>query len=218
MSDDSRKGATVTAAGFVPSGASLEELAAAAGDCHGCELWEQATQTVFGRGAPDAPLVLVGEQPGDLEDQRGAPFVGPAGRLLVRALDEAGVDRTSVYVTNAVKHFRFTLAPSGRRLHQTPDLTHLLACRPWLEAELNLLRPRLVVLLGASAARTLLGPAFRVTRDRGRLLPGPAGSGARLMATVHPSAVLRTEPERQPAAYAAFVADLHIAAEATATG
>jgi uracil-DNA glycosylase family protein len=190
-----------------PAGASLDQLRAAATDCHGCELWEPATQTVFGRGPADARMVLVGDQPGDVEDQRGAPFVGPAGRLLVGALEEAGIDKTSVYVTNAVKHFRFEQRGS-RRIHQTPDVSHTTACLPWLQAELGAIRPSLVVLLGATAAKTLLGKDFRVTRQRGQLLDGPSGSGARLIATVHPSSILRTPDPERPAAHAAFVADL----------
>lgn len=200
----------------VPAGLDLDALRAAAAGCRGCELWEPATQTVFGRGPADARMVLVGEQPGDVEDRRGAPFVGPAGRLLVGALAEAGIDKTSVYVTNAVKHFRFTPSPSGRRLHQTPDLSHLVTCKPWLTAELNVVRPSLVVLLGASAAKSLLGQAFRVTKQRGQVLDGPPGSGARLMATVHPSSILRTPPESREAAHAAFVADLRVARAALA--
>lgn len=198
----------------VPAGLDLDGLRAAAAGCRGCELWEPATQTVFGRGPGDARMVLVGEQPGDVEDRQGAPFVGPAGKLLVGALADAGIDKTSVYVTNAVKHFRFTPSASGRRLHQTPDLSHLVACKPWLSAELNVVRPELVVLLGASAAKSLLGPGFRVTKQRGQLIEGPAGSGARLMATVHPSSILRTPPESRDAAHAAFVADLVTARDA----
>lgn len=197
-----------------PAGAGLEELRAAAAGCRACELWEPATQTVFGRGPDSARMVLVGEQPGDVEDQQGAPFVGPAGRLLVRAVEEAGIDKSAVYVTNAVKHFRFTHTTSGRRLHQTPDASHLTACRPWLSAELNAIRPELVVLLGASAAKSLLGQQFRVTRQRGQILPGPQGSGAQLLATLHPSAVLRTPPEGREEAYAGLVADLRTAREA----
>ncbi len=193
-----------------PAGASLDELRTAAADCRGCQLWEPATQTVFGRGPADAVMVLVGEQPGDVEDQRGAPFVGPAGRLLVGALEEAGIDKTSVYVTNAVKHFRFEQRGT-RRIHQTPDVSHTAACVPWLRAELAVVRPSLVVLLGATAAKTLLGQDFRVTRQRGQLLDGPPGSGARLMATVHPSSILRTPPESRDEAHAAFVADLRTA-------
>ncbi len=198
----------------VPVGLDLEGLRAAAAGCRACELWEPATQTVFGRGPVDARMMLVGEQPGDVEDQRGAPFVGPAGRLLVGALAEAGIDKTSVYVTNAVKHFRFTPSASGRRIHQTPELTHMVACKPWLAAELNLVKPSLVVLLGATAAKTLLGQGFRVTRQRGVVLDGPPGSGARLMATLHPSAILRTPPESRDEAHAGFVADLRTARDA----
>lgn len=197
-----------------PAGAGLDELRTAAAGCRACELWEPATQTVFGRGPATARMVLVGEQPGDVEDRQGAPFVGPAGRLLVRAVEEAGIDKSAVYVTNAVKHFRFTPSSSGRRLHQTPDLSHLTACRPWLTAELNAVRPELVVLLGASAAKSLLGQQFRVTRQRGQVLDGPPGSGARMLATLHPSAILRTPPERRDEAYAGLVADLRTAREA----
>jgi uracil-DNA glycosylase family protein len=198
----------------VPVGLDLDGLRAAAAGCRACELWEPATQTVFGRGPADARMVLVGEQPGDVEDQQGAPFVGPAGRLLVGALEEAGIDKTSVYVTNAVKHFRFTPSASGRRIHQTPDLSHMVACKPWLTAELSAVRPDLVVLLGATAAKTLLGGGFRVTKQRGQLLDGPPGSGARLLATLHPSAVLRTPPEAREQAREGLVADLRTAREA----
>lgn len=197
-----------------PAGADLTGLKAVAAECRACELWEPATQTVFGRGPADARMVLVGEQPGDVEDRKGAPFVGPAGRLLVDAIEAAGIDKTAVYVTNAVKHFRFTPSSSGRRIHQTPDLSHLTACRPWLAAELNLIRPEMIVLLGASAAKTLLGQDFRVTRQRGQVLPGPAGSGARLLATLHPSAVLRTPPESRDEAFGDLVADLRVARDA----
>lgn len=202
----------MSAADYVPADASIARLAEAARGCHGCELWEPATQTVFGRGPADARMLLVGEQPGDVEDRKGAPFVGPAGRLLVRALEEAGIDKTSVYVTNAVKHFRFSASPSGRRIHQTPDLSHLTACRPWLSAELAAVRPERVVLLGATAAKTLLGQDFRVTKQRGQWIDGPPGSGARLIATLHPSAVLRADPERREEVYGGFVADLRTAA------
>lgn len=197
-----------------PADADLDGLRAAAAECRACELWEPATQTVFGRGPADARMVLVGEQPGDVEDRQGAPFVGPAGRLLVDAVAAAGIDKTAVYVTNAVKHFRFTPSSSGRRIHQTPELSHLTACRPWLAAELNLIRPEMVVLLGASAAKTLLGQDFRVTRQRGQVMPGPAGSGARLLATLHPSAVLRTPPESRDEAFGGLVADLRVARDA----
>lgn len=201
------------AAGFVPRGADLVELARAALGCQGCELYTRASRTVFGEGPADAAGVLVGEQPGDLEDLRGRPFVGPAGRLLDRALAAAGLERDRLYVTNAVKHFSFTGGgPGRRRIHATPQPVHVAACKPWLEAELNRIRPRVVVLLGATAARALLGPDFRVTRSRGVAIPGPRGSGAHLVATVHPSAVLRTPDPEQQVAFAALVADLQVAA------
>ena len=171
------------AAPFVPDSGSLTALAEAARGCRGCELYGPATQTVFGAGPPSARMVLVGEQPGDVEDQRGEPFVGPAGRLLDRALADAGIDREQVYVTNAVKHFRFTGSAGQRRIHQKPELAHVNACKPWLHAELTLLAPEVVVALGATAAAALIGPAFRVTRQRGQLMPWdppagePAGAG-----------------------------------------
>ncbi|HWH00981.1 MAG TPA: UdgX family uracil-DNA binding protein [Pilimelia sp.] len=211
---------------FVPSGATdLDQLRAAAAGCRGCHLYRAATQTVFGRGGADARLVFVGEQPGDVEDQQGLPFVGPAGRLLRRAVDDAGIDPGQLYITNAVKHFKFTTTGAGRRrLHQTPDRIEITACRPWLVAEFALLRPRLVVVLGATAAKALLGPSFRVTRSRGELLPWPAAAQrpqdfpaegeAQLLATIHPSAVLRADD--RDAAYAGLVADLRVAAGALA--
>ncbi len=207
---------------FVPAGAGLTELAEAARSCRGCELYEPATRTVFGSGQPDARIVLVGEQPGDQEDRRGEPFVGPAGRLLDRALVEAGIERDQAYVTNAVKHFRFTLSAGKRRIHQKPDASHMAACRPWLEAELSLLAPEVVVALGATAAAVLISPSFRVTKQRGHLLPwdGPSGTedagvhAGWILATIHPSAVLRTEGEGREAAYAGLVSDLKVAAGA----
>jgi uracil-DNA glycosylase family protein len=200
-----------------PEGASLAELKEAASGCTACELAGPATQTVFGRGPADARMLLIGEQPGDVEDQKGLPFVGPAGRLLVGALEEAGIDKTAVYVTNAVKHFRFTPSSSGRRIHKTPDRVHMVACRPWLVAELRQVKPELIVILGATAGKTLLGQDFRVTRDRGKVMDGPAGSG-RLLATLHPSAILRTDPAERPAAHAAFVADLRLAQQTLDAG
>lgn len=201
-------------------GLGLAGLRAAAVACRGCELGAPATQTVFSTGSATARVALVGEQPGDVEDRRGAPFVGPAGQLLDRALTEAGLDRADAYVTNAVKHFRFTQdSPGSRRLHRTPELRHLEACRPWLLAELAIVDPEVVVLLGATAGKALLGPGFRVTAVRGRLLPraGRTGEAAAvqagwLLATVHPSAVLRAD--NRESAYAAFVADLRVAAAA----
>jgi uracil-DNA glycosylase family protein len=202
-----------TAAPFVPESADLEALRAAAADCRGCPLWEPATQVVFGRGTTDARLVLVGEQPGDVEDQKGLPFVGPAGRLLVQALDEAGVDRSTTYVTNAVKHFKFT--PRGkRRIHATPDTWEMAACRPWLRAELDRVQPELVVLLGATAAKTVYGSSFRVTQSRGTVMDWPTQPGPQALATIHPSAVLRADD--RDAALAGLVADLRVAADVLA--
>jgi DNA polymerase len=207
----------VSAREFVPAGADLDRLRAAAAGCRGCGLFRDATQTVFGRGAADARVVLVGEQPGDVEDRRGLPFVGPAGHLLRRAVDDAGLDAGQVYLTNAVKHFKYRMG-GKRRLHQTPDRTEIRACRPWLVAEFARLRPDAVVVLGATAASALLGPDFRVTRSRGRVLPWPASAaepaefpeydGAFLVATIHPSAVLRAD--NREVAYAGLVDDLKV--------
>jgi DNA polymerase len=199
---------------------SIEELKAAAAGCQGCELHEHATQTVFGRGAEHARIVFVGEQPGDVEDQHGLPFVGPAGRLLRDAVDEAGIDPAELYITNAVKHFRFELRGT-RRVHQAPGPAHITACRPWLVAEFALLKPKLIVVLGATAAKALFGPMFRVTRSRGQLMPWPASAEhpgdfpvaeIRAMATIHPSAVLRAD--NRDIAYAGLVDDLKVAAAA----
>jgi DNA polymerase len=207
----------------VPASASVDELRAAAPDCRGCELWEPATQVVFSAGDPRSPVMLVGEQPGDVEDVRGVPFVGPAGRVLQDALDDAGIARDSVYVTNAVKHFRFTVK-GKRRIHATPELAHIVACRPWLDAELRTVDPRLVVVLGATAAKALLGKDFRVTQHRGELIERPAEPAAagdrpervrRFLPTVHPSSVLRVRQGREQA-YADFVADLRLAQRALA--
>lgn len=205
---------------WVPRGADLGGLKRAAGDCRGCRLHEGASQTVFGDGSPTARVVLVGEQPGDQEDRKGLPFVGPAGRLLDEGLREAGIDRTESYVTNAVKHFKFSQSgPGKRRIHKTPDAWEVRACRPWLDAELALLDPEVVVALGATAGKTLLGPSFRVTQQRGMLIPWPgrededaARHAPFVVATVHPSAVLRADD--RDGAYKGFLADLRIAAEA----
>ncbi|KWW98121.1 uracil-DNA glycosylase [Carbonactinospora thermoautotrophica] len=204
---------------WIPPGADLDQLREAARACRGCELYENATQTVFGAGSPTARVVLVGEQPGDQEDRQGLPFVGPAGRLLDRALAEVGIERADAYVTNAVKHFRFTQSgPGKRRLHQTPDMGHITACKPWLQAELAILDPEVIIALGATAGRALLGPSFRVTKQRGMLIPWPTDAGeegtrrsAFVVATVHPSAVLRADDRES--AYAGLVADLRVAAE-----
>ena len=215
-----------TAAEFVSSTDSVPELADAAPGCRGCNLYEDATQVVFGAGPQAARVILVGEQPGDVEDQRGQPFVGPAGKLLDRALVEAGIARGTAYVTNAVKHFRWTAAAgSGRRLHVKPDAAQVSACRPWLAAELRAVAPELVVALGATAAQSLLGPKFRVTQQRGVLLDWPPDAGPfagldpapgvrHVLATIHPSAVLRADPQDRDAMYAGFVSDLQVAADA----
>jgi DNA polymerase len=198
----------------VPEHADIEALKAAAVNCKGCELWQPATQVVFSAGNPKAPLALVGEQPGDVEDRQGIPFVGPAGRLLQEALDEAGVAREDVYVTNAVKHFRFT-ERGKRRIHATPQVTHIKACLPWLEAELTLVDPTLIVCLGATAVRALLGSTFRVTKQRGQVLELATPVGVRpVLATVHPSAVLRATAEERSEAFAGLVSDLRTAREA----
>jgi uracil-DNA glycosylase family protein len=194
----------MTAAEYLPDRLSLPALRDAAAVCHGCDLWRAATQTVFGEGAGDAEVMFVGEQPGDQEDQQGRPFVGPAGRILDKALDEVGIDRTHVYVTNAVKHFKWQ--PRGkRRLHQKPNWAEMTACRPWLEAELELVKPRVLVALGATAAQALLGRQFRVTKQRGELVDSPLAEF--VTATIHPSAILRAED--RDAEYAGFVDDLN---------
>ncbi|MDX3071055.1 UdgX family uracil-DNA binding protein [Streptomyces sp. MI02-7b] len=199
---------------YVPDGADVSALREAAAGCRGCPLYADATQTVFGRGESSARAVLVGEQPGDQEDRQGEPFVGPAGKVLTRALDDAGIDPDDVYVTNAVKHFKFTVPERGkRRIHQQPSLREVSACRPWLTAELELIAPQVVVALGATAAKALMGPDFRVTRQRGKLLtPDPPLDGAQVLATVHPSAVLRAGEGRE-AMYESLVTDLRVVAE-----
>ncbi|MGW4062981.1 UdgX family uracil-DNA binding protein [Amycolatopsis sp. NPDC004747] len=198
-----------------PDTTDLDRLRSAASGCEGCHLHQDATQTVFGEGAAGAQVFVVGEQPGDKEDLAGEPFVGPAGKLLDRAFEEAGFDRRSLYVTNAVKHFKFKRDERGkRRIHQKPGRTEVVACRPWLLAELRAVRPDLVLLLGATAAQSLLGPKFRLTAHRGEPLEPPEELAALVpsaMATVHPSAVLRA-PDRDEA-YAGFVADLRAAAK-----
>jgi uracil-DNA glycosylase family protein len=212
-----------TAEPFVPAGAGLAALREAAAGCRGCPLHRAATQTVFGSGDVDAAVFLVGEQPGDQEDRRGRPFVGPAGRVLSDALDEAGIDPAQIYVTNAVKHFKFEYVPERgkRRIHKPPTMRELSACKPWLIAELRLIDPEVIVALGATAGKALLGPSFRVTKQRGMLLPCPswdgngeegAERGECLVATIHPSAVLRADDRE--AAYEGLVSDLRIAAQA----
>lgn len=201
-----------SAAEFMPRKRTLPALRRAADGCRGCELWKDATQTVFGEGPADARLMLVGEQPGDREDHEGEPFVGPAGGVLERALERAEIDAAAVYVTNAVKHFKWR--PRGkRRLHQTPRAGEIEACKPWLEAEVEAVSPKAVLALGATAARALFGSAIRVTRDRGRLLETPLAPIAAV--TIHPSAVLRVrEHDEREEALAALVDDLRLVASA----
>ncbi len=204
----------MSAAEYVPGSGGVAELREAASGCHGCELWEPATQTVFGAGNPHASMLLVGEQPGDVEDQRGLPFVGPAGKVLQKALDEAGADRSTLYVTNAVKHFKFQWQ-GKRRLHQTPDAGNVNACRPWLEAEIGRVDPSLVVVLGATAGKSLLGSGFRVTKERGVVFERETPAGTRrFLATIHPSAILRMDAALREQGYADFVADLRTAVAA----
>jgi DNA polymerase len=194
---------------FETSYASLEQAREAAAGCRACHLHENATQTVFGEGSANAEIVFVGEQPGDQEDLAGRPFVGPAGRLLDQALEQAGIDRKLAYVTNVVKHFKWQ--PRGkRRIHQKPNAAEIAACRPWLDAELTLLKPKVLVCLGATAAQALLGRQFRVSKDRG--VPVESDLAPVVMATVHPSSILRSDDREQEMAM--FVEDLRRVAEA----
>jgi len=199
---------------FLPERLSLESLREAAAGCTACPLHISGTQTVFGEGARDARVLLLGEQPGDKEDLEGRPFVGPAGRLLDEALEEAGIDRSAAYVTNAVKHFKWQ--PRGkRRIHQKPNAGELAACRPWLEAELEVVRPDALVLLGATAAQAMLGRGFRVTRDRGT--PLETDLAPLTLATVHPSSILRApDAETRARERTMFVEDLRVVAGALA--
>ena len=198
-----------SAADFLPEELTLPALREAAAGCRGCQLWQVGTQTVFGEGDAGARALFVGEQPGDQEDRAGKPFVGPAGRVFDEALEAAGIDRSSVYVTNAVKHFKWQ-ARGKRRIHQKPNWTEITACRPWLEAELEAVKPRVLVLLGATAAQSLLGRDFRVTQHRGELLDSVLAEA--VTATVHPSSILRREPADREANFAAFVDDLRVVA------
>jgi uracil-DNA glycosylase family protein len=201
-----------TATPFLPASRDLESLAAAVEECRGCDLWERATQAVFGAGAGGADVMLVGEQPGDQEDKQGAPFVGPAGMLLDEALEAAGIDRSRAYVTNAVKHFKWR-ERGKRRIHDKPSWSQIGACRPWLLAEIDAVSPRAVVLLGATAAQSLLGKDVRVMRDRGRFeQAGLAPLAEVVVVTIHPSAILRGEPDERESELAAFVDDLRLAA------
>ena len=212
---------TRTAAEFIPPVHDVPRLAAAVQTCRGCGLYENATQAVFGSGAAAAQMMLVGEQPGDREDLAGEPFVGPAGRLLDKAIGEAGLQRAPLYLTNAVKHFKFVASERGkRRIHKTPSRTEVVACRPWLFAELEAVEPQVVVLLGATAAKALMGNDFRVTTHRGEALRLPELDGipatardAAVVATIHPSAVLRGPSDAREESFRSLVADLRLAGE-----
>jgi uracil-DNA glycosylase len=195
-----------SAADFLPSNVTLKSLREAARDCRGCGLWRDATQTVFGEGTREADVMFVGEVPGDREDLVGKPFVGPAGQLFDRALEEAGIDRNEVYVTNVVKHFKFT--PRGkRRIHKRPSVEEITACRPWLDAELAVVKPKVLVCLGATAAQALISRSFRVTRQRGEFVDSYLAPS--VTATIHPSAILRApDDETRDAEMRLFVRDL----------
>ena len=200
---------TSTAARYLPERLSLTSLREAAAGCQACPLWRTGTQTVFGEGPQRSDVMLVGEQPGDREDRDGRPFVGPAGRLLDEALEEAGIDRKRAYVTNVVKHFKWQ-ARGKRRIHAKPSWAEVSACRPWLDAELRVVKPRVLVCLGATAAQALLGRSFRVTRERGR--PVDSNLAPCVLATIHPSAILRADAETRDIERAAFVDDLKVVA------
>jgi uracil-DNA glycosylase len=195
---------------FLPARHDLASLREAAQGCQGCDLYQHATQVVFGEGKTHSPIFLVGEQPGVREDQQGRPFVGPAGQLLDKCLETAGIDRSTVYVTNAVKHFKWE--PRGKiRLHKKPNSLEIAACRPWLEQEIVAVRPRIIVCLGATAAQAILGPQFRLTKHRGEVFTTASGP---VTATIHPSAILRMpEPAAKEAELAALASDLRLAAE-----
>lgn len=202
----------ITAAPLIPAKRTLQALKEAAAGCRACPLWKTGTQTVFGEGLLSSRLILVGEQPGDYEDRQGRPFVGPAGRILDQALEAAGIDRRDAYVTNAVKHFKWI--PKGRlRLHQKPNAREIGACMPWLDAEIDLIRPEVLVAMGATAAQALLGRQVRVTRDHGRFLP--SNLAPRAVVTIHPSAILRAETDEQRhLAMNGFIEDLRVIARA----
>ncbi|HEY9015961.1 MAG TPA: UdgX family uracil-DNA binding protein [Gemmatimonadales bacterium] len=201
---------TGSAADFIPPRPTLPRLREAAAGCRGCDLWVNATQTVFGEGPSKADVMLVGEQPGDQEDRQGHPFVGPAGRLLDVGLEQAGIDRRRVYITNAVKHFKFVVIERGRRLHKKPNAGEIRACNPWLQTEIQVLKPRVIVTLGATAAQALLGKQFRVTQHRGTAMPSELAEA--VVATVHPSAVLRAPDDAREEARREFFADLRAVA------
>jgi uracil-DNA glycosylase len=198
-----------TAAPLVPEKPSLPRLRETAAGCMACDLYKTGTQTVFGEGTSNAEVMFVGEQPGDQEDLQGKPFVGPAGKLLDKALEEAGIDRSKVYVTNVVKHFKWT-GRGKRRIHQKPNWSEIAACRPWLDAELGVVRPRVLVCLGATAAQALLGRNFRVSRQRGE--PVASDLAEHVVATVHPSSILRADEDQREREYVEFVRDLETVA------
>ena len=201
---------------FVPNTTDLERLRKAAGGCRGCDLYRRATQTVFGRGSARARVVLVGEQPGDQEDRQGLPFVGPAGGLLDRALAEAGISKSDVYVTNAVKHFKFE-ERGKRRIHKKPGRTEIVACRPWLAAELAALRPRVLVCLGATASQALMGSGFALMKERGKFFE--SDWAPKLLATIHPSAALRAiDHEDRERLFRLLVSDFELVARELASG
>jgi DNA polymerase len=201
-----------TAAELIPPQADLPELRDIAAGCTACDLYKRGTQTVWGEGAPTAEVMLVGEQPGDREDIEGRPFVGPAGRLLDSALEDAGIDRTKVYVTNVVKHFKWE--PKGkRRIHKKPNAAEVTACKPWLEAEIARVDPRVVVALGATEAQALLGRDFRVSKQRGEFMEWPAAGGRLITATVHPSSILRAPDESRDSELREFTRDLTLVAK-----
>jgi DNA polymerase len=201
-----------TAAQLIPEGADLGRLRAIAAGCTACDLHKTGTQTVWGEGIASAEVMLVGEQPGDREDIEGRPFVGPAGRLLDSALESAGIDRSKVYVTNVVKHFKWE--PKGkRRIHKKPNAAEVTACKPWLEAEIERVDPYVVVALGATAAQALLGKDFRVTKQRGEFIERPAPGGRMVTATVHPSSILRAPDESRDAELGEFIRDLSLVAK-----
>jgi uracil-DNA glycosylase family protein len=202
---------TGSAADFLPPNPTLAKLREAAAGCRGCDLWVNATQTVFGEGPRSAEVMLVGEQPGDQEDRQGHPFVGPAGRLLDAGLEQAGIDRSRVYITNSVKHFKFVVIERGRRLHKKPSAAEVRACYPWLQEEIRAVKPRVVVALGATAAQALLGKQFRVTQNRGKPIRSELAEA--VVATVHPSAVLRAPDEAREEVRREFFADLKAVAK-----
>ncbi len=201
-----------SAAEFIPERRTLPVLSEASKKCRGCELWEKGTQTVFGEGSAHAEVMFVGEQPGDKEDLTGKPFVGPAGAVLDKALIAAGIDRSKVYITNAVKHFNWE-ARGKRRIHKKPSAMHIAACRPWLDAEIAAVKPRVIVCLGATAAQALLGRTFKVTQRRGELIPSELAPY--ITATVHPSSILRAPDEAtRHEEMARFIRDLRSVARA----